>query len=86
MELCIEKMLVVSTAHLSGPYEIEVCGLLYYDLDHGGWLVYCGDDYERGRLNDGAKAVLEIARNRGCLWVKFDPDGPELEGIRTYDW
>ena len=86
MELCIEKMLVVSTAHLSGPYEMEVAGLVYHDLDHGGWLVYCGDAYEQSRLNEGAEVILEIARNQGCPWVKFDPDGPELEGIKTYDW
>lgn len=86
MELCIEKMLVVSTAHLTGPYEIEACSLLYYELDHGGWLVYCRDEHGRDNLNDGAEAILEIAKDQGCVWVKFDPDGPELEGIKTYDW
>ena len=88
MKLCIEKMLVVSTAHLSGPYEIELSDHLKYCLEgySDGWLVYCAISPESGLLNEGAEAILEMARNKGCVWVKFDPDGPVAEGIKTYDW
>ncbi len=86
MELCIEKMLVVSTAHLYGPYEVPSKSYIYYELDGYGWLVYCALKPESGLLNEGAEAVLEMAREQGCVWVKFDPDGPVVEGIKTYDW
>jgi hypothetical protein len=86
MELCIEKMLVVSTAHLEDAYEMSRSSYINHELDSCGWLVYCALKPESSRLNRAAEQIMDIARNQGCVWVKFDPDGPVLEGIQTYDW
>jgi hypothetical protein len=86
MELCIEKMLVTSTAHLTDQYEVERSGYIYYEMDDYGWMVYCCSESDGNRLNAGAEVILEIARSQGCIWVKFDCDGPEIEGIKTYNW
>lgn len=86
MELCIEKMLVVSTAHLEGPYELEGARYIVYNLENYGWLVYCALKPESSRLNAGAETIMDMARDQGCVWVKFDPDGPSIDGIQTYDW
>lgn len=94
MQPCIEKMLVTSTAHLTDEYKVERSGYIYiyiyiyiyYEMDGYGWLVYCCNEPDGSRLNEGAEVIMEIARSQGCTWVKFDSDGPELDGIQTYDW
>lgn len=90
IERLIEKVLVVSTAHLLNEREIENCGRIFYAMEEYGWMVfcgaYCGVPPEGVLLNPGAEKILEAARKHGCEWVRFDRDGDVIDGINTYDW
>lgn len=41
---------------------------------------------EEKNISNTAKEVFKLARELNCEWVLFDRDGPELDGIGTYDW
>lgn len=30
--------------------------------------------------------ILRIAKEKGCMWINFDRDGTEIEGLPTFDW
>jgi hypothetical protein len=36
--------------------------------------------------SSGLRDVVRRARAAGCRWVKFDRDGPEINGIERYQW
>lgn len=73
-------------------------GLLDYVVcaeDEYGWFVYVPHDDEDS-LRDIAKPdgdnmpvlarVLRHASRLGADWIKFDSDGPTLEGLDLFDW
>lgn len=60
-----------------------------------GWLLSIASDRFDERKPEFAeneqipKCILEIAifaKKRGARWICFDSDGPEAEGVTTYDW
>lgn len=78
----IEPMLIMSTAHLS------VLDRAYLDSGKGtvianrrGWIVYTKQE-----IFPGMMPLLDFAAAQGCLWIKFDADGPEFEEFPTFDW
>lgn len=84
----IEQMLVVSTAHLRNEQELDNHPMAYALSDAGGWLLVVarnmGGYYED--LGEGAKECLNVAHQLGCEFIRFDPNGPVMEGLATYDW
>jgi hypothetical protein len=78
----IEPMLVMSTAHLSAP-DRE-----YLDSGKGtvianayGWIVYTKQE-----ILPGLMPLLDFANKLGCVWIKFDADGPVFDEFPTFDW
>lgn len=78
----VEPMLVMSTAHLS-PLDRE-----YLNSGKGivlansyGWIVYAKQE-----ILPGLMPLLDFARKQGCLWIKFDADGPQFDEFPTFDW
>jgi hypothetical protein len=78
----IEPMLVMSTAHF-GPLDRE-----YLDSGKGiviansyGWIVYTKQEILLGLM-----PLLDFAKAQGCLWIKFDADGPVFDEFPTFDW
>lgn len=78
----VEPMLVMSTAHLD-PLDRE-----YLDSGKGiviansyGWIVHAKQE-----ILPGLMPLLYFARKHGCLWIKFDADGPEFGEFPTFDW
>ncbi len=78
----IESMLIMSTAHL--------CALDREYLDSGkgiviensyGWIVYTKQDTPPGLM-----PLLDFAKAQGCLWIKFDADGPTFDEFPIFDW
>lgn len=78
----IEPMLVMSTAHL-GPLDRE-----YLDSGKGivlansyGWIVYAKQE-----ILPGLMPLLDFARKQGCVWIKFDADGPVFDEFPVFEW
>ena len=40
----------------------------------------------QARWSSGLLDVVRRARAAGCCWVKFDRDGPLIDGIARYQW
>ena len=96
IELQIERVLVASTAHLSGPDEIT--NIIYNpefitdDFDYG-FTMYVGsvdfpDSYDLIDMgySHGLCEIIDLATQNECYWIKFDSDGIKYPGLVTYDW
>lgn len=55
-----------------------------------GWMFYVGGpgdwDADGEGLGPGFAALVKLARANSLEWIRFDADGPEIEGIPTFDW
>ena len=84
----LEQMLVVSTAHLVDEDEMDRHPMAYALSAAGGWLLVVDSSmagyYEN--LGDGARQCIALAQEQGCEFIRFDPNGPVMEGIPTYEW
>ena len=96
IKLEIEKTLVASTAHLSGPAEIESItsnSEFITDEFEYGIRIYIGSDdfpdsYELIDLghSHGFCEIIDLATQNECYWIKFDSDGTKYPGLVSYDW
>ncbi len=81
----IEPMLILSNAHLDSAMrrvlESMAPGVIEYDW---GWIVHVAGEHE-SELRALAP-LLAFARERGCLWIKFDRDGPVIDGLKAFTW
>ena len=91
MQLEIVKTLVVSTLHitkedsevLSESHSNEIVAHSYEE----GWWVWTGEANEHfALLSVFANNVIAVARENDCQWVRFDADGPEIEGLEKFEW
>jgi hypothetical protein len=89
----IEKMLVLSTAHLT-PY---CCNRFmpenegnWYDKANYGWFVSVPTDEvplpEDHNLPACLIDCLKFADLQQCTWIMFDQDGPTVEQLPIQDW
>lgn len=83
-------MLVLSTAHLRQStcetWLREECSCAH-EKQGVGWFVYvCEDPAQGGAAPNELLAIFEFAREHGCLWIMFDCDGPQQDGLVVYDW
>jgi len=87
----IEKMLVISTAHVT-PSDLEhfkQYGGAYYEHNMGfGMMAYTGGVIvnEWGKFTSEFKTIMEYARENGFTFVLFDRDGDEYEEFKKFDW
>jgi hypothetical protein len=53
-----------------------------------GWLIHLSDALPESipGLSDGLAAVIQHARAHGLHYIRFDADGPFIEGAPTYEW
>lgn len=53
-----------------------------------GWLIHLSDALPESipGLSDGLAAVIQHARAHGLHYIRFDADGPDIEGAPTYEW
>ena len=89
----LETTLVLSTAHLrprfAEPFEDDVGDLI--DVCGPGVLLHVSEDAECRRdvwetRSRSLQLPMELAASLGDCWIRFDPDGPVLEGLPIYDW
>ena len=95
----IHRTLVLCTSHITEDDGSlldaeDDPSLVSYDLgDSYGWLVYIGDpehaSYKALTINGYSDAFVDavrLARTNQCAYIRFDPDGPEVAELPTFDW
>jgi hypothetical protein len=90
----INKELVVSTAHLkqeTAKAMDDVDSAISWTRDNVeyGYLVYVPNEGyadEDEDFPEEMRAVVKLARSLGCKWIRYDCDGPELDGFAKFDW
>lgn len=50
-----------------------------------GWFFYA-DENPHDDWPADVQAVMRKARELGCEYVMLDADGPEIEGLPTFEW
>lgn len=88
----IEKMLVLSTAHLTQ----ETCNewlrststVVAYEKADYGWFIYVGDDeaYKNASIPADLMACIQHARSSQVEWLMFDRDYDAVDGLPFYEW
>lgn len=88
----IQKVMLVSTAHLSAPVALEEMGYYESMSSEYGWLVST-HMLHRNQLQDVElqlpaclTAVLALAQEMGCTYVLFDRDVEPLPQLEVHDW
>lgn len=96
-ELEISKMLTVSLSHLS-DLDIVILKTLNHLEDEYSYITYTlyGDttvdeqeiyEFNSEFLKNSKQLInlFQLARDNKCHWIRFDIDGPIIEGIPTND-
>ncbi len=84
-----EPLVTVSTRHLS-PATLQrlASGQLSvhaYPNDYGGF-VYVGDPQGNAPEEPDLLAIVSLAQQAGIVWLKFDADAMEVDGLPTYPY
>lgn len=87
----IEKILVLSTKHLSEATCNEwmpECPWSCFEKGDYGWFIYVADPgiTEEQGVPLELRSALHAARKLGCAWVMFDRDGDVLDELPEFDW
>lgn len=76
----VEPMLILSDRHLDAKMrrflESLAPGIIEYNW---GWIVRVSAEL------DALAPIQAVARGRGCLWIKFDEEGPVIEDLPVFD-
>lgn len=102
MTFPIEKVLVLSTAHLTKEVAEELPVFSTNDADPAnrpwwpawtreeGWMFYVPPrdvDDDRYKVAPVCiQACVNLARELGCCWLMFDCDGTCIDGLPTWEW
>ena len=93
----IDKMLTVSTAHISAESNdwlaragsgSEASDIVVYLKADEGYFIYVperSDFIEKDIPGDIVKC-MELACENGCSWLCLDRDGMEVDEFEVYDW
>lgn len=85
----VERMLVLSTAHLTedtcNRWLSEEAGPAYPKGEFG-WFVYAHWSETVQPMPAELAACLAYAVAKGCEWVMFDCDASSVEGLQLFDW
>lgn len=101
MELEIAKVLTISTAHITSddgrrlnesPDVDDVPHVLYTtEHFHMVWTLKSEvrhDAQEDGKppLSPHFQALVKLAQDNDCEWLKLDTDGPVVDGLPSFRW
>lgn len=91
----VESYLITSTGHVTAAErdifdagKAPTPSMILSQSGDYGWMIHLSDtlpDTIPG-LSDGLAAVVEHARAHGLRYIRFDADGPAIEGAPTYEW
>lgn len=96
----IEKMLTLSTAHVSEDtaalledtlqQTLGTAPFICFQKDDYGWFVHVPADVSMRESLDtfpeDLRTCMDHARAEGCTWLMFDRDADLVEGLPAYDW
>lgn len=84
----IHKTLCVSTGHLPREEADKLTARgLEVTQDSYGYELYCSPDDEFGNdYHPNVSALMKLAKEQECDYVRFDSDGPVLEGFEVFEW
>jgi len=89
----LDSMMTVSTRHLAQGLGVggltEVEGLTVHDYEYGFFVWVSPDANLADWQEEGSstvKALLGLARSAGASWLRFDGEGPIMDGFETWDW
>lgn len=92
MSLEIDKMLQVSTAHITLEQLSELNRLSYGYQNNDAIILYTGlvdpdwsESEEADEFDESLVKLLAFARDQGCAWLKLDPDVEPLKYLKTYE-
>jgi hypothetical protein len=88
-EMPIEKLLVLSTTHLSPKTcneWLHSCPWAAFEKGDYGWFVYVAEDTEGVDVPLDLRSALHVARREGCEWVMFDCDASTIDELPTFEW
>ena len=88
---------MLSTAHMTQadselmPYASEVTGLVSYEMDEYGWLIYVNDEFLNNTSNlsdfsDSFRQAIKLAQDNGCEWLRFDRDADTVDELPEHEW
>lgn len=82
-----EPLVALSITHLTQPTRAKLAdddlSINAYPSDDGG-LVYIGAPPYSLPAEADLAAIFEAAANAGIVWLKFDADGPVVDGLAVY--
>ena len=85
----INKMLTVSTAHISEEtaelLDKDISIVAYQKGDYG-WFIHIHDDCDEYEIPKDLLKLLMFAKDLNCDWLCLDCDGDILDYLETYDW
>jgi hypothetical protein len=86
----IERMLVLSTSHLTEFTCVVVLDNYdgpVWEKGEFGWFVYANLE-QLDDLPEDLRQCVNYAQDPGvsCDWIMFDRDGPIVDELPTYDW
>lgn len=92
----IDRVLHASTGHMTEDDLIRAQDsngplIVGYKYEYGVFVLVpdennFADILLHNKWSEGFIKTLQLARNQGCQWVKFDQDGPVYEELHVYDW
>ncbi len=82
-----EPLVALSTRHLS-PATLQRLAdgrlsVLAYPNDYGGF-VYVGEPHGSVPQEPELQTIVTLAQQAGLVWLKFDADAAEVDGLPTY--
>ena len=93
MKLEIQRHLVVSTCHVTQDDTIclseQEC-IVAHEFEEGFHVHVPEADHDDELRDNGYSpaflGLLKLARENDCDYLTLDRDGPEIEGLTSFDW
>lgn len=91
--MCIEKMMVLSSYHISSATakmieDLDARALISAVPFHEyGWLICaCSWDDDDDPIPDDLIRVIQYAQRQKCDWIMLDADGDVTDDLPVFDW
>jgi len=90
----VEKVLVLSTAHMPGTMPDFGDSLTRWQAHNYGYILFVPIDSASHQqvlesldeTCDWLKPILQMAFNLGCSHINFDQESDQIDGLETWDW
>lgn len=93
MSVEILRTLVLGTGHLSPGTAARLHAgdtdewAPQISWDYGwDWYVPTDDEYSTSLFPPEILAAFALARQHDCSWVRYDQDGPTIDGLPFHEW